>query len=200
MVSNETIFGLVEKLFILLLSSILNASNHTKCVSLSNQKCMIQHTLTNIHPNEYSHKFHYYQFSIKLNVLEVAILWMTCLVNYAFQIKQKIHVCKKDYVWNPSKCICENGEYLASIMDDSMILCDEIIKSYDEEIKTILTNFSEKNVTCKTQNLYVLLAFLLVTTSLLTAISIYFYMIKYLTKHSLPFHDIKNLNKSILII
>ena len=125
---------------------------------------------------------------------------MTCLINYAFQITQKIHVCKKDYVWNPSKCIWENGEYLASIMDDSMILCDEIIKSYDEEIKTILTNFSEKNVTCKTQNLYVLLAFLLVTTSLLTAISIYFYMIKYLTKHSLPFHDIKNLNKSILII
>ena len=41
MVSNETIFGLIEKLFILLLSSILNASNHTKCVSLCNQKCMI---------------------------------------------------------------------------------------------------------------------------------------------------------------
>ena len=25
--------------------------------------------------------------------------------------------------------ICENGKYLASIMDDSIIMCDEIIKS-----------------------------------------------------------------------
>ena len=39
---------------IVLLSSIVNASNHAKCVSLSNQKCMIQPTLINLHPNEYS--------------------------------------------------------------------------------------------------------------------------------------------------
>ena len=31
-------------------------------------------------------------------------------------------------------------------MDDSAILCDEIIESYDEE-----TNFNEKKATCKTQ-------------------------------------------------
>ena len=36
-------------------------------------------------------------------------------------------------------------------MDDSTIICDEVIKSYDEEIKTIRTNFNEKKVTCKTQ-------------------------------------------------
>ena len=30
------------------------ASNNTKCVSLSNQKCMIQTILINLHPNEYS--------------------------------------------------------------------------------------------------------------------------------------------------
>ena len=35
-----------------LLTSIVNASNHTNCVSLSNQKCMTQPTLTNLHPNE----------------------------------------------------------------------------------------------------------------------------------------------------
>ena len=39
---------------------------------------------------------------------------------------EKIHVCEKDYVCNPSKCICENGKYLASIMDDSVIMCDVI--------------------------------------------------------------------------
>ena len=41
-------------------------------------------------------------------------------------------------------CSCENGKYLASIMDDSAITCDEIIGSYDEETKAILTNFNEK--------------------------------------------------------
>ena len=29
-------------------------------------------------------------------------------------------------------------------MDDSAIMCDEVIESYDEEIKTIPTNFDEK--------------------------------------------------------
>ena len=29
-------------------------------------------------------------------------------------------------------------------MDDSAITCDEVIKSCDEEIKTIPTNFNEK--------------------------------------------------------
>ena len=38
-------FGIIKKILIGLLSSIVNASNHTKCVSLSNQKCMIQPTL-----------------------------------------------------------------------------------------------------------------------------------------------------------
>ena len=37
---------------------------------------------------------------------------------------KKIHVCKKNYVWNPIKCICKNGKYLASVMDDSAIICD----------------------------------------------------------------------------
>ena len=35
-------FGIMKKLFIVLLASIFNASNHTKYVSLSNQKCQIQ--------------------------------------------------------------------------------------------------------------------------------------------------------------
>ena len=39
-----------------LLISIYNASSRTKFVSLSNQKCMIQPTLINLRPNEYSQK------------------------------------------------------------------------------------------------------------------------------------------------
>ena len=37
-----------------LLISIINTCNHTKCVSLSNQKCMTQPNLINLHSNEYS--------------------------------------------------------------------------------------------------------------------------------------------------
>ena len=55
-------FEIIKKMFIVLLSSIVNASNHSRCVSLSNQTCMIQSTLINLHPNEYSQEFHYYPF------------------------------------------------------------------------------------------------------------------------------------------
>ena len=47
-------FGIIKKVFIVLLSNIFNGSNHTKCVSLSNQKLMVQPTLINLHLNEYS--------------------------------------------------------------------------------------------------------------------------------------------------
>ena len=53
-------------------------------------------------------------------------------------------ICEKDYVQNSVTCNCENGKYLASNMDDSVIICEEII-----DIKE--TNFNEKKVTCKTQ-------------------------------------------------
>ena len=49
-----------------LLISIVNAFNHTKCILLSNQKCMIQPTIINLHPNEYSQEFHYL-FAVKLD-------------------------------------------------------------------------------------------------------------------------------------
>ena len=76
-------------------------------------------------------------------------------------------------------------------MDDSGITCDEIIESYDQETKTILTNFNEKKAICKMQNFYILLAFLLITIVLLIAVTIYCYLIKYQAKqkHLLPFHD-----------
>ena len=47
--------------------SIVNASNQTKCILLSNQKSMAQSTLINLHPNEYCQEFHYYPFLVKLH-------------------------------------------------------------------------------------------------------------------------------------
>ena len=59
-------FGLINKMFIDLLISIVNAYSHTKCASLSSQKCLIQSGLINLHRNEYSQEFHYYPFVVKL--------------------------------------------------------------------------------------------------------------------------------------
>ena len=71
---------------------------------------------------------------------------------------KKGHKCEKDNVWNLATCSCENEKYLASIMDDSRIICDEVIESLDENAKTksyggtrsIPTNFNEKKRICKT--------------------------------------------------
>ena len=60
-------FGFIKWLFIVLLTNSVNASMHTKCVSLSNQKCEIQLILINLHPNEYCQEWHYYAFWVKLD-------------------------------------------------------------------------------------------------------------------------------------
>ena len=56
-------FGLIKKN----IYGIVHASNHTKCVSLSNQTCMTLPTVINLHLNEYSQDFHYYSFVVKLD-------------------------------------------------------------------------------------------------------------------------------------
>ena len=54
MVKNKIMFMFIKKVFIGSLISIVNASNHTKCKSLSNQKCTTQPTLFNLQPSEYN--------------------------------------------------------------------------------------------------------------------------------------------------
>ena len=53
---------------------------------------------------------------------------------------------------------------------------------------------------CKTQNFYILISVLLVTTVLLIAVSIYCYRIKYKVKqeHFLPFHVTNNKLKKVI--
>ena len=80
-------------------------------------------------------------------------------------------ICEKDYIWNHATCSCKNGKYLASIIDAEA-------KSYDEETKTISTNFNEKKKASQTKNFCIILTFLLITIALLIAVSIYCYMIK----------------------
>ena len=71
-------------------------------------------------------------------------------------------------------------------MNKSAIICDEIIDVED-------TNFNEKSITCKTQSFCILLPILLITITLLIAVGMHCYMIKYRAKqkHLLTFHDTK---------
>ena len=52
--------GLIKKIYIGLLTGLINRCNHTKCILLRNQKCQIQPILISLHPNEYSQEFHCY--------------------------------------------------------------------------------------------------------------------------------------------
>ena len=53
-------------MFIGLLASINNTSNHTKCVLFSNHKCMIYPNHINLNPNESPQGLNYYQFAVNL--------------------------------------------------------------------------------------------------------------------------------------
>ena len=55
------------------------------------------------------------------------------------------HACKKGYFWKPSTCICENNKYLISIVDTSLIKCDEIVSVVDI-VSTKITNVVATNV------------------------------------------------------
>ena len=65
--SIKIFLGLIKKMFIRLLTGLVNTSNHIKCISLRNQKCEIQITPINLHPNEYSQGLHYYPFKVNLD-------------------------------------------------------------------------------------------------------------------------------------
>ena len=85
-------------------------------------------------------------------------------------------------------------------MDDLTITYEEILKSCDQKIKTIPTNFNEKKAICKLQNFYIILAFLLISITLLISFSIYNYLIKYHANqnHLLPSYYINNELKQVL--
>ena len=79
-------FEFILKMCVVLLPNLVNASSHTKCASLSNQKCKIQLTLINLHPK-------YTSINLKLiqiDVLKIVILLITSLIKYVFNTKQKI--------------------------------------------------------------------------------------------------------------
>ena len=86
-------------------------------------------------------------------------------------------------------------------MDDSVIICDEVIKSYEEDVKAKYNkaNFSEKETTCKMPNFYILFSFLLITIALLIPVGIYYYLMKFQgKKHLTPFHFVNSKLKGMI--
>ena len=83
-------FMLIKKFFIVLLTSIASAANHTKCLSLRNQKCKIQPTLINLRPNEYSRELNYISFVVTSDTRVWSCNTLKELSKYVFQTKEKI--------------------------------------------------------------------------------------------------------------
>ena len=108
-----------------------------------------------------------YHANENVNLMEQNVIQINGEITINVEWIKTIHACEKDYVWDPATCICENRKHLPSIMDNSVITCDKVMKSHEEERKTIPKNFDEKNVTCKTQIFCILLTFLLITIALL---------------------------------
>ena len=102
---------------------------------------------------------------------------------------KKRHVCEKDYAWNPATSNCENGKYLAIIMDNSTITCDEIIESYNEDTEAklngktkIIAKILMKRKQPVKHKIYILLVFLLINIAFLIVVSLFCFFTKYEAK------------------
>ena len=106
-------------------------------------------------------------------------------------------MCKKNYTWNYATCSFENGKYLRSIIDNSVITCDKIIEetknfpTKSSSTKTVPTNSSSANFS-------ILLAFSLFTIALLTTLSTKWIKHPEIQKYLLPYHITNNKLKEVL--
>ena len=68
------------------------------------------------------------------------------MINVSASVINILYV--KNIHLEPAICSCENGKYLASIINNLVIMCDEIIhtegKSFYKESKKTTTNFNFK--------------------------------------------------------
>ena len=130
-------FGFIKVAFIIILASIVNVSNHTKCVSLSNQPCLAR---SPIHTDEYYVGLHYFLFMvnsdgrngncnslnspfdricvpIKTEDVNVCVFNMITRKNESKTIAKHFlcewkfkfdgRKCKSNQKWNNDKCQCQ---------------------------------------------------------------------------------------------
>ena len=132
--------GLVKRIFVILLTSIVSVSNHARCVLLSNQP-----TLINLHPREYSQEFCYYPVVVNIDRCVGSCNTFDDLsLEYVFQMKQKflnLHVfdmitgihekiltkqisCKCECKFDSKKCN-SNQKWNASAESQKNIKCSK---------------------------------------------------------------------------
>ena len=75
-------------------------------------------------------------------------------------------MCGKDYIWNPATCTCKNGKHLQTIIRDSVIAFNEIIKvtktfpTETTSCKNISTNLTkEKEIVKRKVSIFYLLSY-----------------------------------------
>ena len=98
-------------------------------------------------------------------------------------LKSKRASCVQKFSFrNPGTCSCKNHKYPGCIIEDSVVICNEII---DTTKSTSTKTIPAKTIPTKTvpakcflTNFYILLYFTLITATLLIAVSIYCYLIK----------------------
>ena len=108
----------------------------------------------------------YAYINVNLMVENVVQIKSGITINAGASVKiwKKHHPCVKYYIWNPAICSCKTGKYLASIIDNSIITCGEIIyTTKNVPTKSVL----EKSISV---NLYILLSVLLVTIAIISII------------------------------
>ena len=54
------------------------------------------------------------------------------------EIVKKYPICEKYYIWNPATCSRENGKYLASIIDNSVLRAMKLSKKRQKQVQQIL--------------------------------------------------------------
>ena len=68
-----------------------------------------------------------YHANVNVNLMEENVIQTNGRITINVNVSVKSVIYVKNYLWNPATCSCENGKYLASIMDNSVIMCDEVI-------------------------------------------------------------------------
>ena len=73
-----------------------------------------------------------YHENVNVNLMVKSVIQiksgMAINIDASIKILKKHRMCEKDYFWKPAACSCENGKYLANIIENSMIKCNELMK------------------------------------------------------------------------
>ena len=65
-------------------------------------------------------------------------MWIKGKFPYECKNPKEHHLCEKFCIWNVTTCHWENGKYLANIIEDSAIKCDEVIETTKKKIQQTL--------------------------------------------------------------